>query len=193
MSKKSVIINLVVAIIIGTILGAIAELALIYEIDWLIKITQSLLFWGIVTALIALFSKGYILSMISPIISLLSMNATYYLIRLGMSGYTNVGAWLYWFNFMAIFAGLYIGSIVSYFKELRKPKSKRNKIPKYNSIFMTIGAVAGELLFPYLIRIPLFNNQTIYWIMFFMLIGMIIGTSIGYIRNKKVKAIGESK
>ena len=131
--------------------------------------------------------------MVNPILSLLSMNATYYLIRLGMSGYTNVGAWLYWFNYMAIFAGLYIGSVISYFKEFIKPKNKRNKIPKYNSIFMTIGAVSAELLSPYLVRLPLFRNQSVYWIMFFMLVGMIIGTIIGYVRNKKVKVIGENK
>ena len=75
----------------------------------------------------------------------------------------------------------------------RQPKNKRNKIPKYNSIFMTIGAVSAELLFPYLIRIPLFNSQIMYWIMFFMLVGMIIGTIIGYVRNKKVKVIEENK
>ena len=193
MSKKYIIISVLISIIIGCVLGATAELALIYEIDWLINITQSLLFWGVITVLIAIFSKGYILSMVNPILSLLSMNATYYLIRLGMSGYTNMGAWLYWFNFMAIFAGLYIGSVISYFKEFIKPKNKRNKIPKYNSIFMTIGAVSAELLFPYLIRITLFNSQIMYWIMFFMLVGMIIGTIIGYVRNKKVKVIEENK
>ena len=58
---------------------------------------------------------------------------------------------------------------------------------------MTIGAVSAELLSPYLVRLPLFRNQSVYWIMFFMLVGMIIGTIIGYVRNKKVKVIEENK
>ena len=48
MKKKQIIKNITISIIIGIILGSITEIALILNISWLIRITQSFMFWGIV-------------------------------------------------------------------------------------------------------------------------------------------------
>ena len=45
MKRKQLIQNITISIIIGIILGSITEFALILDISWLIKITQSLMFW----------------------------------------------------------------------------------------------------------------------------------------------------
>ena len=45
MNLKNIIKNIAISIIVGVLLGAIAEFALILDISWLVKITQSFLFW----------------------------------------------------------------------------------------------------------------------------------------------------
>lgn len=57
MKRKQLIQNITISIIIGIILGSITEFALILDISWLIKITQSLMFWGIVMCICVLISK----------------------------------------------------------------------------------------------------------------------------------------
>ena len=59
MKRKQLIQNITISIIIGIILGSITEFALILDISWLIKITQSLMFWGIVMCICVLISKNY--------------------------------------------------------------------------------------------------------------------------------------
>ena len=63
MKKKQIIKNITISIIIGIILGSITEIALILNISWLIRITQSFMFWGIVICICAFISKDYILSL----------------------------------------------------------------------------------------------------------------------------------
>ena len=58
MKRKQLIQNITISIIIGIILGSITEFALILDISWLIKITQSLMFWGIVMCICVLISKN---------------------------------------------------------------------------------------------------------------------------------------
>lgn len=53
MKKKQIIKNITISIIIGIILGSITEIALILNISWLIRITQSFMFWGIVICICA--------------------------------------------------------------------------------------------------------------------------------------------
>lgn len=65
MKRKQLIQNITISIIIGIILGSITEFALILDISWLIKITQSLMFWGIVMCICVLISKNYSLSLIN--------------------------------------------------------------------------------------------------------------------------------
>ena len=53
MKTKRIIKNILISIFIGIVLGSITELALIFNISWLIKITQSFTFWGIVMLICA--------------------------------------------------------------------------------------------------------------------------------------------
>lgn len=48
MKIKQIIKNIIISIIIGIALGSITEFALILNISWLVRITQSFAFWGIV-------------------------------------------------------------------------------------------------------------------------------------------------
>ena len=99
MKIKYIVKNIIIVSIIGIILGAITEYVLILDIKWLINITQSFLFWGLIMIITAFLSKTYILSMINPILNMTAMSTTYYLIRLFNSGYTN---WSSWFLFVTM-------------------------------------------------------------------------------------------
>lgn len=46
MKIEQIIKNIMVAMIIGIVLGSITEFALILNISWLVRITQSFVFWG---------------------------------------------------------------------------------------------------------------------------------------------------
>lgn len=91
--KKIDIKLLIISLIIGIILGTITEYSLILNFKHLVDITQSFTFWGIIMIILSLYSKEYITSILAPAITMTSMSATYYLIRLSISGYTNIGAW----------------------------------------------------------------------------------------------------
>lgn len=108
--KKNVY-RITLMIIVGCVLGAITEYALIINWKWLINITQSLIFWFIVTVIVSILSRKYITAIINSILILVSMNTTYYLIRLAMSGYTNTFA-MGRFTIWALLAGFFIGSAV---------------------------------------------------------------------------------
>ena len=108
---KRILKNIILSMIIGIILGIITEYALILDISWLIKITQSFIFWGIIICISSFVSKDYICSLVNPIVLLSAMNTTYYAIRLIMSGYTNIGGWEL-FTFVGITGSMYIGTII---------------------------------------------------------------------------------
>lgn len=74
---KKVFRNIIIYIMVGIILGSIAEVTLIYNFDLVINITQSLEFWGIIMMLVAIISKEYKYAIINIIILMLSMNSTY--------------------------------------------------------------------------------------------------------------------
>lgn len=63
------------------------------------------------------------------------MNATYYIIRLIMSGYTNIGAWEL-FTLTGIAGSMYIGTIITFIKACYHKQN--SKFLKYNFIFMTV-------------------------------------------------------
>ena len=52
MKLKQIINNIVISVIVGIILGIITEYALILNISWLIKITQSFIFWGLIICIV---------------------------------------------------------------------------------------------------------------------------------------------
>ena len=138
MKRKQLIQNITISIIIGIILGSITEFALILDISWLIKITQSLMFWGIVMCICVLISKNYSLSLINSILVITLMNATYYIIRLIKSGYTDIDAWKL-YTLTGIAGSMYIGNIISLIKVYCHKQN--NTFLKYNFIFMTISGL----------------------------------------------------
>lgn len=139
MRKKINIKYLIATSLIGIFLGAITEFALIIDIGILIKITQSFIFWGAIMFFGAVFSKKYSTSILTPLIIMTFMNATYYLIRLNMSGYTNLYDWKL-YTIIGIAGSIYIGTIIFLIKDKIVNKRVRNGIPKFSIILMTIGA-----------------------------------------------------
>ena len=75
MKIKQIIKNIIISIIIGIALGSITEFALILNISWLVRITQSFAFWCIVMCICAFISKDYALSLINPILVITLMNS----------------------------------------------------------------------------------------------------------------------
>ena len=124
MEAKKIIKKLFISSIIGIILGIITEYALILNIKWLILITQSFIFWGLIICMMAFLSKDYIFSIANPMITITLMNITYYVIRLIKSGHTNTDG-LVLFAVMGIAGSIYNRYIYSYIKEKGYIASKR--------------------------------------------------------------------
>lgn len=138
--KKVFFKNVVICATIGIILGAISEMALIYNFKNIINITQSLEFWGIIMMFVAILSKDYKYAIINPIILMISMNSAYYTIRLIKFGYTNNGAWGM-YNFICIGGALFIATFVFAIKDIV------NKNKNYNNIFSLISMVIFGVIF----------------------------------------------
>lgn len=160
--KKINIKFLFIALIIGIVLGAVTEYSLILNFEHLMGITQSFTFWGIIMLILSLCSKEYITSILAPAITMTSMNATYYLIRLLMSGYTNIGAWeLY--TLLGISGSLYIGTFIFCIKDKIINKKIKSYIPKISLIFMTFFAIIFTIIHIYGIiykNILIFGNYS---------------------------------
>lgn len=168
MKKKQLIQNITISIIIGIILGSITEFALILNISWLIKITQSLIFWGIVMCICAFISKDYVLSLINSILVITLMNATYYIIRLVKSGYTDIDAWKL-YTLTGIAGSMYIGNIISLIKVYCHKQN--NIFLKRNFIFMTISGLLFAIYGWY-------NVWTSHNLFYSLDLGIIIGLAI---------------
>lgn len=177
---------LFIALIIGILLGAITECSLIFNFEYVISVTQSFTFWGIIMLILSLGSKKYITSILSPAIAMTSMNATYYLIRLFMSGYTNIGAWKV-YTMLGIAASLYIGTFVYCIKEKIIHKKVNNYIPKISLIFMTLFAVIFTIIHIYGMYngVFIFGNYLYSPSVVGIIIGMILGLILGIYLNKK--------
>lgn len=146
--KKINIKFLFIAFIIGIVLGALTECSLILNFEYLIGITQTFTFWGIIMLMLSLCSKEYVTSILAPAITMTSMNATYYLIRLLMSGYTNVGAWKL-YTLLGIAGSLYIGTFIFCIKDKIINKKIKSYIPKISLIFMTLFAIIFTIIHTY--------------------------------------------
>ena len=160
--KKIDIKLLIISLIIGIILGTITEYSLILNFEHLVDITQSFTFWGIIMIILSLYSKEYITSILAPAITMTSMSATYYLIRLSISGYTNVGAWeLY--TLLGITGSLYIGTFIFCIKDKIINKKIKSYIPKISLVFMTLFAIIFTIIHIYGIvykNILIFGNYS---------------------------------
>lgn len=132
---KSFLKNITIYIIIGIILGGISEFALIFNLKFIVSITQSLEFWGIIMIGVAFISKKYKYAIINPIILMVTMNSTYYLIRLMKSGYTNMGSWNM-YNFVCIGGTLFIATLVFFIKDIFT--KNKNYFRIFNLIVMII-------------------------------------------------------
>lgn len=150
---KKVFRNIIIYIIVGIILGSVSEVALIYNFELVINITQSLEFWGIIMILVAIISKEYKYAIINSIILMLSMNSTYYMIRLIKFGYTNNGAWNM-YNFICIGGALFIATFIFVIKDI----ITKNK--NYFNIFSLISmTILGTFFVKFYISFGLrFNN-----------------------------------
>lgn len=173
--------NVIISIIIGVLLGIVTEYALILNINWLIKITQTFRFWAVIICIIAFFSKDYLFSLMNPSIVMTLMNATYYMIRLIISGYTNIGG-LEMFTLTGISGSMYLGTIVFLIREKFFRKNK-NIIQKNSLICMSTSGVLFTILgFYTIIRNNLFYNIDIG-----IIIGFIIGLiSTMFLKKKKI-------
>lgn len=179
MKIRQIIKNIIISIIIGLVLGTITEFALIWNINWLVRMTQSFIFWGIIMCICAAVSKKYALSLINPIIVITIMNSTYYIIRLIKSGYTNIAGWEL-FTLTGIAGSMYIGTIVFIIKEFFQKQN--NSSHKYNFIFMTIGGILFKIYGVY--NIPIRYNL-FYNIDIGIIIGFIMSIIITIILRKK--------
>lgn len=135
MKTKQIIKNIIISIIMGIVLGSITEFALIFDISWLIRITQSITFWGVIICICAFISENYALALINPSLVLTLMNMAYYVIRLIKSGYTDIEEWKL-FTLTGIAGSMYIGTIISIIKTFYHKQN--NILIKHNFIFMTI-------------------------------------------------------
>lgn len=184
--KKINIKFLVIALIIGVVLGAITECSLIFNFEHIIEVTQSFIFWGVIMLILSLCSKQYMTSILSPAITMTSMNATYYLIRFSMSGYTNIDAWKL-YTLLGITASIYIGTFIYCIKEKIINKKINNYVPKISLIFMTLFAVICTIIHIYGIykHVLIFGNYSYLPSVTGIIIGMILGLILGMYLNKK--------
>ena len=156
MKAKKIIKNIAFSCIIGILLGVITEYALILNINLLIKITQSLVFWGLIICIAAFIPKDYIFSIIDPVIVMALMSVSYYMVRLAKSGYTDIGG-LKLYTFTGIAGAMYIGTFIYIFKRLII-KRKKDVIPEViYFISMTIIAIVMSTSFG-VIKHNLFYN-----------------------------------
>ena len=181
MKRKQLIQNITISIIIGIILGSITEIALILNISWLIRITQSFMFWGIVMCICVLISKNYSLSLINSILVITLMNATYYIIRLIKSGYTDIDAWKL-YTLTGIAGSMYIGNIISLIKVYCHKQN--NTFLKYNFIFMTISGLLFAIYGWYNVWI---SHNLFYSLDLGIIIGFAISIVTKYFCNKTNK------
>ena len=178
MKSKQIIKNIIISIIIGVLLGTITEYALILNISWLIQVTQSFLFWGLIICITAFVSKDFSFSIINPIIVISLMNITYYLIRLFMSGYTNFGG-LDLYTFTGIAGATYIGTIIYLIKnKFIYHRSKCFSQILYLIIMTIVGIIFTKIGYSF----PINHNIT-----YNMDLGIIIGFILGIILVKILK------
>lgn len=175
---KLTIKNILISIITGILLGFITEYALILNISWLIQITQSFLFWVLIICITSFISKDFSFSIINPIIIISLMNITYYLIRLLMSGYTNLGG-LELYTFTGIAGAIYIGTMIYLIKnKFIYHRSKCFLQINYLIIMTIIGIIFTKIGYSF----PINHNLT-----YNMDLGIIIGFIIGIILVKILK------
>lgn len=181
---KKYFYDFIVNSILGIILGVITEVSLIYNIKWLINITQNEFFWVLVAIIVSIFSKDYVSTEINATTNLIFMIISYYTVRLIKSGYTNVGG-IYWYGIEAICVGLYVGTIVYLIKEKIINKKVTNYIPKFNILFMTLLSIIGIGIDTYCLFKNIFFMQFVYFISILVISGFVLGTILGLLKNKR--------
>lgn len=178
--KKIFFKNLIIYTMIGIVLGTISEVALIYNCEFAINITQSLEFWGIIMMFVAIISKEYKYAIINPIILMISMNSTYYMIRLIKSGYTNNGAWNM-YNFICIGGALFIATFVFVIKDII------NKNKDFLNIFRLISMIIlGTIFMKFYISFGLRFNNLMQYASLGIIVDFILIVLLKSIYNKSI-------
>lgn len=181
MKNNNYIFGFVLCIITGIALGVITESALIFNIKWLIPITQNEIFWAFIVLIVAVLSKDYLSTIINTTTNMVMMDISYYVVRLIKSGYTDIYSML-WYGIMGICLSLYLGTIVYLIKYKILYKKIDNNIPKISLISMIIATIIGIIISLTIRRMPI-NN--LYIIEFLIIIGAIIGALYGRKLNNK--------
>ena len=183
MKAKQIIKNIIISTIIGILLGTITEYALILNIKWLTTITQSFVFWGIIICISAFIPKDYPYSVIDPIIVMSVMSGTYYMIRLIISGYTNLGGFKL-FAFTGIAGSIYIGTFIYILKRM-KIYHKKDIFPQVcYFISMTIAGIILSII-ANINHLLIINHNMFYNIDLGIVIGFIIGIVIVRLSKKR--------
>lgn len=186
--RKKYVYGFIINVILGIMLGVITEFALIYNIKWLIRITQNEIFWILVAIFVSIFSKGYASTLVNTTTNLIFMTISYYTVRLIKSGYTNIGG-IYWYGIQSICVGLYFGTMIYLIKEKIINKKVTNYIPKLNIIFMTLSVILGIGIAWYCLSKSIFFIQPVYLVGILSILGFVIGTILGILQNKKIEKL----
>ena len=182
MRKKDYIIGIIVNIFLGVLAGVVTEFALIYNNIFLIKITQSELFWVLVAVIVSMFSKNYLSTLINTLINLICMTDSYYIVRLIKFGYANTSS-IMWYGVQSVCVALYIGTLVFLIKDKIKNKKVKSMIPKLNIICMTLAVPFGEIIWKCFIHDIRF--QTVYVVGICVILGFGLSSIIGMIIDNK--------
>lgn len=178
---KKFLKNITIYIIVGIILGFITEFALIFNLKFIVSITQSLEFWGITMIVVAFISKEYKYAITNPIALILPMNSTYYIIRLMKSGYTNTGSW-HMYNFVCIGGTLFTATLVFFIKDVLT--RNKNYFRIFNLIVMTI---LGILFVIFNISLGLKFNNLMQYVSLGIIVAFIIMVLLKSIYTKCIK------
>ena len=184
MRKKDYIVGIVINIFLGILAGVVTEYALIYDTKFLIKITQSELFWVIVAVIVSIFSKNYFSTLINTSLNLICMTDSYYIVRLIKFGYANSGS-INWYGVQAICVALYIGTLVFLIKDKIKNKKVKSAIPKLNIVVMTLAVPLGEIIWLRFIYDIAF--QPVYSVGICVILGFFLSTILGIVIDGKNK------
>ena len=180
MKLKHINRNIIISIIVGIVLGIITEYALIWNISWLIKITQSFIFWGAIICLVSFIQENFVFTIINPIIVLSLMDISYYLIRLLKSGYTNVEG-LAVYMFTGIVGSFYLGTAMFLIKNKYILHKSKCYLQLYSLFAMTImGIIFAITGYGHSI-----NHNLSYNIGFGIMIGFILGIIITKVLKNK--------
>ena len=167
--------------IMGIILGTITEFVLIFNLRCIVNITQALEFWGTMMMFVAIISKEYKYAIVNSIILMVTMNSTYYIIRLLKSGYTNTGSWNM-YNFICIGGTLFIATLIFDIKDIFT-KNKNYFI----ILILVVMMIFGILFVKFYISLGLRFNNLMQYASLGIIVAFVLTLLLKEIHSKCVK------